>query len=741
MSTDTWRDNLRGDVLFPALTAGSLTTVMSVMVATSLSVLIFSDRLAPFVPVAIGMAFLGGLLVRLVVALRGAIPGTISTPLTEQLVILAVVTANLQKHIATEPGEAILLVTAIAAIILTTAATGGFLIALGWLRLGGLVRFIPYPVIGGFLAGTGWLMFRGSFQVMTGVATSFEQLPRYLETELLLQWLPGLGCAVLLLVLTRKIKHYLTLPVLLLASVGVFYLALLVSGTSQAEAGSLGLLLGPFPEGNFIPPLTLESPFQIDFAAIFREAGNIGTIMMITVLSLLLNASGLELVARGDIDLNRELRVVGTANLTSALGAGMPGSHALPLSALSYTMGAATRLTGIFGAAVYVLILWVGPAFLSYVPRFVLGSLILFLGVNLLIQWLAQTRTKLPRAEYLVVVLIVVVIGLFGFLAGVGVGLLAAVILFALEHSRVDITRYAHSGAILRSNVDRPVHERQILEEKGEQIFVLKLQSFIFFGTANNLVTEIKERLADENLQPVRYLVLDFELVQGLDSSAVLSFVKIDQLSEKHGFRTVFSGLREPMIEPQLRQGDAMGSGEREVHIETDLDHALEWCEIDLIAKSGSGGEERSEELLEALAEIFVSPAESARFLEFLQGRTFERGQYVFRQGDAADGLYFVERGQVSILLPLDAGRVKRLRTFHAGSIIGEMGLYSNSPRSADVVADVDCRLLHLSLDAFTRMEREVPALSAAFHKFTVNLLTLRLRKMAAEIERDQTRN
>ena len=609
------------------------------------------------------------------------------------------------------------------------------------------MRFIPYPVIGGFLAGTGWLMFRGSFQVMTGLPATIEGMSAYLAPDHLLPWLPGTFFALVLLFITRRVKHFLTLPVSILIAVAVFY-AVIMATIGYDGASQRGLLLGPFPEGDFLPPVGLESLSRIDFAAIGAQAPGIATIMMITVLSLLLNASGLELVARGDINLNRELRVVGAANILSGLGFGMPGSHALPLSALSYTMGAATRLTGLFGAAVYILILWSGPAFLSYVPRFVLGSLIMFLGINLLLQWLWGTRAKLPRAEYMVVFLIVVVIAFFGFLAGVGVGLLAAVILFALEHSRVDITRYAHTGAILRSNVDRPPNERQVLEHHGEGVFVLKLQSFIFFGTANKLVTEIKERLEERDLLPVRFLLLDFELVQGLDSSAVMSFVKIDQLAEKHNFRTVFTGLREPHIEPQLRQGDAMGAGEREVHIEEDLDRGLEWCERQLIARHEEPVADapvrdaaKGAELLEQMAEIFVDPAESARFLEFLTPRPVAADQPVFRQGDPADGLFFVESGQVSILLPLEAGRVKRLRTFRAGSLFGEMGLYSKAPRSADVVAQGDCRLLHLSLEAFTRMETEAPRLSSAFHKYTVNLLTQRLRLMAAEIQRDQTRN
>src|SRR5690606_9281746 len=69
------------------------------------------------------------------------------------------------------------LATVIVAVALTTLITGLFLLGLGVFRLGGLVRFLPYPVAGGFLAGTGWLLFIGGISTMSRLPFSFSELP------------------------------------------------------------------------------------------------------------------------------------------------------------------------------------------------------------------------------------------------------------------------------------------------------------------------------------------------------------------------------------------------------------------------------------------------------------------------------------------------------------------------------------------------------------------------------------
>jgi len=89
------------------------------------------------------------------------------------------------------------------------------------------------------------------------------------------------------------------------------------------------------------------------------------------------------------------------------------------------------------------------------------------------------------------------------------VGLVAMIILFVLNYSRINVVLHALSGAEMRSNVERCAYHRRVLAgELGQRIFILELQSFIFFGTANALLEQIRARVADTQQPSVRYIVL-----------------------------------------------------------------------------------------------------------------------------------------------------------------------------------------------------------------------------------------
>jgi len=76
-----------------------------------------------------------------------------------------------------------------------------------------------------------------------------------------------------------------------------------------------------------------------------------------------------------------------------------------------------------------------------------------------------------------------------------------------------------------RGNVERYAYHRRVLSEPGRHIFILKLQGFIFFATANALLEQIRARVIDAEQPQVRYIILDFWRVTGLDSSQTLEAV------------------------------------------------------------------------------------------------------------------------------------------------------------------------------------------------------------------------
>jgi SulP family sulfate permease len=720
------QDEFRSERLLPGLTSGVLMGIIEAIFALSLGSLIFTGELAAYLPYGIGMALFAAAALMIGTSLTSRMPGVIGTTQDTSTVILAVIAAALASSLSAAGGQ-VEIATILVAIAVSALLTGLFFMALGFFKLGRLVRFAPYPVVGGFLAGTGWLLVQGSFDVMAGFPLTLANIPALLQPEQLMLWVPGLLFALLLFFGLRRIHHFLAMPGILLGSIALFYLALLMTGTSIEGATDSGLLLGRVAGEIAWQPLALKNLMAADWAAILGQAGNIATLLILSVVGLLLNASSLELVIRQDVDLNRELRAAGFANLLSGLGGGMAGYHTLSNSTLSYRIGARGRLPGLLAGALCVALLFTGSALLAFFPLPILGGLLLFLGLDFLVDWVVEGWSRLSRPEYGVVLLILVVIAAAGFLVGVAVGLVAMIILFILSYSRINVVHHAGSGAEIRSHVERCAYHRQVLaNELGPHIYVLELQGFIFFGTANALLDQIRARVADTEQPPVRYIVLDFRRVTGLDSSAVLSFVKGQQLAEAQTIILVLTHLSE-RIREQLELG-GLFEDEVGVHVFPDLDHGLEWCEEELLEVEGITAMYVPITLSAQLADGGFEKADTARLMGFLDRVDIKKGEY-------ADDLYFIELGNVSIYLETEGGERVRLQTLGLGTAVGELDLYLGTSSTASVIADSPTIAYRLTRAALSRMVEEEPELAATFHEFVAHLLSERLAATTRTLE------
>ena len=193
-------------------------------------------------------------------------------------------------------------------------------------------------------------------------------------------------------------------------------------------------------------------------------------------------------------------------------------------------------MPGLVAGLILVLVLMTGIPLLAFYPKPILGGLLFFMGFSFLVEWVIGGWSRLPRADYAVVLLILAVTGLTDFIVGVGVGVMAMIVLFVLRYSRINVVQHTLTGVETKSTVERFTHHRRELQELGKHIHILKLQGYIFFGTANDLLEQIQARVKDNEQPLLRYLILDFRRVTGLDSSAVISFVKVKHLAEAGQF-------------------------------------------------------------------------------------------------------------------------------------------------------------------------------------------------------------
>lgn len=511
--------------LLPLFLPGLIAGLIDISYAIAFSAIVFSGELANDLPLGIAIGLFSTAVVTATIALFSSLQGTISMIQEVPVLLISVIARDMLSDLPAPER----LPTVLVLLALTSLLLGGVTFLLGQFRLGNLIRFIPYPIIGGFLAGTGWFLSLGGLLMLTR-SVELGGVGELITPVALLQWFPGFCFAGVVLWLQRRKANPLAFPILILGAVGLFFLVLGLTQTPVATVQELGLLLGPFPEGDTWKPLQWQTLIQANWGVIFQQWDQLAVLLIVTLMALLLNVSSLEVVARQDVNLNHELRVVGIANLLSGMGGGLIGFHGLGLTALcKERLQAHSRWVGVMVGLMAGAVLIAGTHLVGLMPRFVLGGLVLYLGLDFLVDWVWLSRKRLPIIDYLMVLALLGMMATAGVLPAVGLGLAFSIGLFLLNYSRTSVVRHQLSGGSLSSHTHRAPHQQKELVTMGDQIQILQLQGYLFFGSADQLLRQIKGLLdAGKPLLP-QFIVLNFSQITGMDASVVYSFIKLRQ--------------------------------------------------------------------------------------------------------------------------------------------------------------------------------------------------------------------
>jgi SulP family sulfate permease len=695
-----------------------------ILFAVSLGSLIFSGRLAPYLPQGVSIAIASLAITTIIISSTSSVPGIVTGIQENPAVIQSIMVAGILGTLTISSGDEALS-TILAVLILTSFFSGLFLLGLGVFKWGELIRYVPFPVIGGYLAGTGWLLIQASFEVMTGFPLNPTNISNLIQQQQLLIWLPGVLLALIMIRWLRHVDHILTMPGILIGTIILFYLTLLVTGTSIEEATQRGLLLGEIPESKMWQPIGLENLIHANWNAILRQSGNIASILSLSVLTLLLNITGLELAVQRDININHELRSAGIANIFSAIGGGMVGFQTLSESALGFRLEARGRIVGLAAGLLSIVMLFTGASLLTYFPKMLAGGMLLFLGLDFLIEWVILGLSRFSKTDYIIILLIFLVIATTNFLTGFGIGLLAMILLFVVNYSRINVIHQILSGAERRSNFERPEEHWELLREIGAQTLIIELTGYIFFGTAHGLLTRIRDKVSDPVSPSIRFIILDFHRVTGLDSSAVFSFIKCRQLAESLNITVLFTDFPK-VFQNKIEMGNLFNNNER-IQIHPDLDRGLEWCEDLLLRMAGFHPAAAPPSLIERLSGQGFPSHKFNQLMPYLERVQLEEGEYLIHQDEPAVDLYLIEKGKLSVYLELDGGKRIRLQTFSLRTLIGELGLYTGFQRTASIVAEETSVLYRISRAAILEITEKDAELAAAFHAFVARTLAIRL--------------
>ena len=718
---------------FANIISGSLLALVNISVAVSVAALLFAQTDPRLMVPGIAVLLMGTLVTGLGGSLFSDHKAVICSPRNGLVPGFAVMVSSIyisfdsQYSIAAEA-------TIIAAIMVSTVVVGLFLLLLGRLKLGNLVRYIPYPVTGGFFAGIGYIFIQGGLTVAGGEQPSFEAVS---NSEFIQLVTPAVALALCLIMGKMFRDNALSVPAILFAAGLIFYAVLFLNEIGLDEAAANGLLPAIESTGSLIPVFNWDYVQEIRWMVIMEQADGIVVVALLCSVMLLLDVSGIELLAQKDLNPDHELQVMGYTNVVNGALGGFPGVHDVSDTALVETLGGKGRLTGFIYSTLMVAAILAGAEFMKIVPTFLLGGLLIYVGLEFLIDWVWKARDELPLSDYVVVILILIVIILSDILQGVTFGFFVAIILFVVNYSKLSVIKIETNGSDHASNVDRDLETRELLNKEGNRVLILVLQGFIFFGTADKLITSIRNRIKDPEAYKVDFLVLDFHHVSQLDTSAIITFSKLAQLSDREGFHIVISGADDGSLKQLVKHGFfTFGDQEWERVYKEQLDTAVDWCERSILADLKIDTGEHKLALADVLGRIAYEESDVKLLSDFFVTENRKAGEYLFNEGDKGESLYFVGSGSVLVVLKALNQKERILRKYKSGAILGEMAIYTGENRTASVRIEEDAQLFRLDKEKLEEMSRKFPASTAALHTYIVRVLAERLGRANRNLSR-----
>ncbi|KAM0564173.1 hypothetical protein ACHAPJ_000382 [Fusarium lateritium] len=728
--------------------------------------------------------------------------GAVGSELIEVVPFFHNMAAKITEIVGEDNPDAVI-ATTIVSFSVSAMMTGLVFYLMGRFKVGYMVGFIPRHILIGCIGGVGWFLIATGFEVSARLDGSLQYnldtLKQLSDPATVPLWVVPLVLAIVLFYGQSKITSKFFLPLFILAIPLIFYFFVLALDTLDIDVlRDHGWIFEGPPSGEpWWYFYTLYKFKLVRWDAVIECVPAMLALTFFGILHVPINVPALALNCGEDhADLDKELRLHGYSNFLSGCFGSIQNYLVYANTVFFMRSGGNSRLAGYMLALATFGVMVIGPSLIGFIPVMMVGTLIYDLGFELLLEALWLPRKKLKLAEYLTVVVIVLVMGIHDFVVGIGVGILLAFVSLVLQTSRVSAIRGNYSGDIVTSTVRRNPSQHRYLHEVGRQIYIVKLTGYLFFGTIVSVEEKIRGLLEDSAFtkQPIKFLVLDMWHVTGLDYSAGEAFNTISRLLDNKGVVLVLSGVdSETQLGRNLR-AVGLGNDGIEVMMLPNLNSALESCENELLKTLYA----RQEELnslrrisaqnldvpsnktsgLSSFDPPFNSPrrnhlAEAARdalssvevqrpkkwqsfkeplrlMLQVFQGlsdknedfwfpatsyfsrREIPAGTVLFRRGEQANGFYLVERGIVRAEYDLPQGWL--CESIVAGTTLGELPFFSETDRTATAVVERDCVVWLMDRDQWARIQKKEPEVGRELLRISLKLTSERMSAITSYI-------
>lgn len=452
-------------------------------------------------------------------------------------------------------------------LIVATVLAGIILIAMGLLKMGSMIKFIPYTITTGFTAGIAVTIVVGQIKSYLGLTTDpsvnaietiekIEEVIRHIGT---INWsavVVGLVSSIILWLCPKLPGALKKIPGSLVAVVvGILMVSLL--DMNVKTIGELYTITSELPK--FHMP-------NISFATIKEVLPDAFTIAILAAIESLLSCVVADSMVNSKHRSNMELVAQGIGNVGSAVFGGIPATGAIARTAANVKNGGRTPIAGMVHAVVLLLILVVFMPFAGMIPMPTIAAILFMVAYNMS-EWrhFVHLVKTAPKSDIIVLVLTFVLTVVFDLVVAIGVGMVLAAMLFMKRMS--EVTEIA-SWKYIDDENDPDNIDLKVVPNNAT---VYEISGPLFFGAADKIL-DIKLR------EKYNVLILRMRSVTALDATALHFLEQFYAKCKKKGITLVLSHVNEQPMHALKKAGFDKLIGEENfcAHIDDALKRAEE---------------------------------------------------------------------------------------------------------------------------------------------------------------------
>ncbi len=437
---------------------------------------------------------------------------------------------------------------------LATVLAGVMLVLMGVLKLGNVIKFIPYPIVVGFTSGIALTIFSTQIKDFFGLTTPklpagfFEKWTIYFQNFSSINiWATGIGLlSVIIIVVTPMIWKKIpgSLLAIIFMTLGAYLLKEFAGVNAIETIGDRFSINSALPE---------VQPIGINLESVRMLFPSAFTIAILGAIESLLSAAVADGVIGKKHNSNMELIAQGAANMIVPFFGGIPATGAIARTMTNINNGGRTPVAGIIHSIVLLLILLFLGGLTKHIPMACLAGVLVIVAYNMS-EW--RTFLSLSKQSKETLGILLTTFGLtvvFDLTIAIQVGLLLAVFSFikrmnetthvSLTKDRLDISKEieSHSGNL---------EEEVLYLPTGIEVY--EIDGPFFFGVANKFDEKMREIGDDPNVRIIRMRKVPF-----IDSTGLKNLETLCKSAKKEKIQIILSGVR-PEIHGKLEKSNVL---------------------------------------------------------------------------------------------------------------------------------------------------------------------------------------